>query len=136
LSLFATEKLPSPMAMAGIVSIDNWRRNLVVSRPDTLGGYEKLSWRTAHEHLYRAEQSGWRSGAPTLWASGVRQTDIAYGVPGDNLSLLFHFPAVADSPYSKLVGQPGLAAFVTVDRSTHWFMGVTFRHNRQGSAAA
>jgi hypothetical protein len=56
-SLFATEKLPSPMVMIGIVSIDNWRRNLVVARPDTLGGYEKLSWRTAHEALVKAELS-------------------------------------------------------------------------------
>jgi hypothetical protein len=31
----ATERLPQPMSMIGIVTIDNRQRNLVVSRPDT-----------------------------------------------------------------------------------------------------
>ena len=127
MSLFATEKLPSPMAMAGIVSIDNWRRNLVVSRPDTLGGYEKLSWRTAHEALVKAERVGWGSATPTLWAHGAGETNIAWGLPGDNLTLSFHFPA-GKEVYTKLVSQPGLACFVMVDRSSQWFTGVRFRH--------
>jgi len=126
-SLFATEKLPSPMAMTGIVSIDNWQRNLVVSRPDTLGGYEKLSWRTAHEALVKAERVGWGSATPTVWAHGAGETNIAWGLPGDKLTLLFHFPA-GKEVYTKLVSQPGLTCFVMVDRSSQWFTGVRFRH--------
>jgi hypothetical protein len=95
------------MAIDAAVSNGPANRTLIVKRPDTASGYQKLSWRTAHQALQAAEQNGWRSGAPTLWASGGRQTDIAYGVSGDNLSLLFHFPAVADSPYTNLFRRPG-----------------------------
>jgi hypothetical protein len=119
------------MAMTGIVSVDNYQRNLVVSRPDTLSGYEKLSWRNAHAALVRAEQNGWSSDVPTLWADGLGQTNIAFGLPGDKLTLLFHFPA-GKEVYTKLVSQPGLTCFVTVDRSSQRFTGVRFLHGRKG----
>jgi hypothetical protein len=131
-TLAPATRLPSPMVMDGIVSIDNLQRNLVVRRPENLSGYEKLTWRMAHEQLVRGEQSGWDSDVPTLWAHGGGQTDIAFGVPGDNLTLLFHFPAGKDA-YTKLVSQPGLSALVTADRSTGWFMSCKFRHGRKGS---
>jgi hypothetical protein len=115
------------MAMTGIVTIDNLRRNLVVSRPDTLGGYEKLSWRTAHEALVRAEKVGWSSDVPSLWAHTAESRNIAFGVPGENLTLSFHFPA-GKEVYTKLVSRPGLTCFVTVDRSSQRFTGVRFRH--------
>ena len=66
------------------------------------------------------------SAAPFLWAHGAGQTDIVFGVPGDNLMLLFHFPPGKDS-YRELVSKPGLAAFVTVEKSSGWFIGVGFR---------
>jgi hypothetical protein len=91
-SLFATEKLPSPLVIDGIVSNEYSTRTLVVLRPDQASGYQKLAWRTAHGALSMSEQSGWR-GAPFLWARGAGQTEIAHGLPGDNLTLLFHFPA-------------------------------------------
>ena len=120
--------LPSPMAMLGLVTIDNWQRNLIVRRPENLSGYEKLAWRRGHELLVQAEQSGWPStGAPFVYAHGAGQTDIAYAVPGDNLTLKFHFPAGKDA-YRELVSKPGLTAFVTVDRSTGFFMSCRFRH--------
>jgi hypothetical protein len=50
-------------------------------------------------------------------------------VPGDNLALLFHFQVGKDA-YAKLVPQPGLAAFVSIDKGSGWFMSVKFRHNR------
>jgi hypothetical protein len=46
-------------------------------------------------------------------------------------SLAAHFP-VGREPYAKLVGQPGLSAFVTVDKSAGWFVGCRFRHARSG----
>ena len=41
----ATTPVTQPMAMAGIVTNNVMSRTLVVSRPDTLGGYERHSWR-------------------------------------------------------------------------------------------
>jgi hypothetical protein len=80
----------------------------------------------AHEALQRSEQSGWR-GAPFLWASGAGQSDIAHGLPGDNLTLLFHFPAGKEA-YAALVSKPGLSAFVVIDHSTGHFLSVRLRH--------
>ena len=128
----ATERLPQSLVLDGIVRINSAERTLVVSRPDQASGYEKLSWRQAHEALVRAEQSGWhRSAVPFLYAHGVGQRDIAHGLPGDNLTLLFHFPVGVDA-YRELVSQPGLMAFVTVDKSTGWFIGVKLFHGRKG----
>jgi hypothetical protein len=90
-------------------------RTLVVSRPENASGYQKLAWRGGHEALVRAEQSGWRSAVPFLYAHGAGQSDIAHGLPGDNLTLLFHFPVGKDA-YRELVSKPGLRAFVTFDR--------------------
>ena len=42
---------------------------------------------------------------------------IAFGLPGDNLTLSFHFPA-GKEVYTKLVSWPGLTCFVTVDRGS------------------
>jgi hypothetical protein len=123
----AATPVPQPMAMAGIVTNNVMTRTLVVSRPDTLGGYERHSWRVAHEQLVRAERAGWDSNVPTLWASGSGETDIAWGLPGDNLTLLFHFPAGREV-YTKLVSRPGLTCWVMVDRSSQRFTGVRFRH--------
>jgi hypothetical protein len=91
--LRATERLPQPLVMDGIVHNDIATRTLVVSRPGQASGYQKLAWRMAHEALVKSEQGGWRgASAPHVWASGGGQSDIAFGVPGDNLTLLFHFP--------------------------------------------
>jgi hypothetical protein len=47
----ATERIPRPMVIGGIVINDFESRTLVVKRPETASGYEKLSWRTAHQAL-------------------------------------------------------------------------------------
>jgi hypothetical protein len=130
-TLYATEKLPAPLTTDGIVSIDSAARTLIVARPENASGYEKLWWRTAHGELVKAEQGGWRNGAPYLWAHGVGQRDIAHGLPGDGLTLEFHFP-VGVAAYGELVSQPGLRALVTIDRSRGWFTGVRFLHGRKG----
>jgi hypothetical protein len=123
----ATTPVPQPHAMVGVVTNNVMTRTLVVSRPDTLGGYEKLSWRTAHEKLVKAERDGWGSATPTVWAHGAGETNIAWGLPGDNLTLSFHFPTGREV-YTKLVSQPGLTCFVLVDRGSGLFTGVRFRH--------
>ena len=47
----AITPVPQPLAMPGAVTNNVITRTLVVSRPDTLGGYERHSWRRAHEEL-------------------------------------------------------------------------------------
>ena len=130
-ALRAAERLPQPLTMDGIVRNDVAARTLVVSRPENASGYEKLWWRTAHAELVKAQQTGWAGRAPYLFAHSVGQRDIAHGLPGDSLTLLFHFPVGVDA-YRELVSQPGLRAFVTVDKSRGWFTGVKFLHGRKG----
>jgi hypothetical protein len=124
----ATTPIPQPVAMNGIVRTDPASRTLTVVRPDTLSGYQKLAWRSAHQALQLAERDGWPpSGAPFLWAHTVDQRDIVHGAPGDNLTLLFHFPAGVQA-YTALVSRPGLRAIVVVDESSGYFTGVKFLH--------
>jgi hypothetical protein len=128
--LRATERVPKPIVVDAPVFNDVANRTLVVRRPENASGYQKLAWREAHGAYLRAEEAGWPpSGPPFLRASGGGESDIAYAVVGDSLTLLFAFPP-GKSVYAELVSKPGLAAFVTVDRSTGYFMGVKFRHAR------
>ena len=128
MTLRATERIPKPLTMVGVVTHDVAARTLVVPRPEQASGFEKLAWREAYNALVRAEQQGWPSaGAPHLYANGAGQSRIAFAVPGDNLSLLFAFQAPSE-PYAALVSRPGLSSFVTADRSSGFFVGCTFRH--------
>ena len=95
-----------------------------MKRPENASGFQKLSWRMAWESLVRSEQSGWRSGR-TVWAHGVGQSDIAHGLPGDYLTLLFHFPTGNDA-YGELVSKPGLSATFAIDRAAGHFLSVRF----------
>jgi hypothetical protein len=52
------------------------------------------------------------------------------GLPGDAGTLKFHFYPGKDSAYSDLVGKPGLAAIVVLDRELCHFLNVKFRHRR------
>jgi hypothetical protein len=117
--------------MDGIVTNDVGTRTLIVSRPENLLGYQRLWWREAHGALAAAEQGGWSSAHPFLFAHTADQRDIAHGLPVDNLGLAFHFP-VGVAVYGELVSQPGLRALVTVDKSRGWFTGVRFLHGRKG----
>jgi hypothetical protein len=122
----ATEPLPQPVAMPGVVTTNVLTRTLTVARPDQLSGYQKLAWRTAHESLVQAEQNGWPvSGAPFVWASTPDQRNIVHGTPGANLTLEFKFPA-GETAYTSLVSRPGLRALVVVDESTRYFVSVKF----------
>jgi hypothetical protein len=88
---------------------------LIVRRPENASGYRKLAWRTAHQALQRAEESGWRLGR-FVWAYDAGRVDIAHAVPGEDLKLLFHFP-VGNDAYAALVSKPGLSAVVGIDRA-------------------
>jgi hypothetical protein len=127
-ALRATERIPKPLVIDAPVFNDVANRTLVVRRADQASGYQKLAWREAHGAYRRAEEAGLPpSGAPFLRASGGGESDIAYAIAGDSLTLLFAFPP-GKSVYAELVSKPGLAAWVAVDVSTGWFQSVKFRH--------
>ena len=124
----ATTRLPQPLALDGVVYSDVSTRTLFVRLPDAAGGHARSLWGQAYQQLRKAEESGRAASVPTLWASGAGKTSIAHGVPGEAGTLKFHFYPGKDSAYSELVGKPGLFAYVTIDRSTGQFLGVTFRN--------
>jgi hypothetical protein len=131
--LRATTPLPQPLTVAAPVTNDVMSRTLIVRRPRDAGGYQKLLWREAHEALRQSEEAGWPlSGAPWLSAAGAGQRDIARGLTGPNLALHFHFP-VGVAAYYDLVSRPVLRAYVTVDKNTGFFTGVTFRTGERGA---
>ena len=82
-------------------------------------------WRQGLQALRRAEESGFRTGAPPVWAHSAGQREIAYGLPGDNATRTFRFAPGVEA-YGELVSKPGLSAIVTVDRETCHIMGVRF----------
>jgi hypothetical protein len=125
-SLFATERLPQPVVVLGVVDRDLAQRSLLVRPSELASGYERLNWRTAHQALHQAQEAGWRTGQ-TVWASAPGAFQVAPVVAGDFLSLLVHFPS-GEQAFSQLIGKPGLFAWVLVDRSTGRFIGVKFSH--------
>jgi hypothetical protein len=130
--LAATTPVPSPMAVVGVVSSIIPERALVVRISDTESGYAKLTWRTAWRALKSAEESGWRTADPTVYASTDKADRVASAVAGEAVFgglLRFTFPP-GESSFVQLVGQPRLACFVVVDRSAHRFLSVKFRHER------
>jgi hypothetical protein len=129
-SLFATEKLPQPVVITGVVDRDLPSRSLSVRPSELSSGYEKLNWRTAHQALVQAQETGWRSGG-TVYASAPGAFQVAHVLPGPYLSLEVHFPSGVEA-FSQLVRKPGLFAFVSVDRSTGTFIGVKFRNWQMG----
>jgi hypothetical protein len=129
MSLFATERIPSPLAVDGAVFNDVATRTLVVRLSETAGGHAQLMWREAHGALVRAQESGWRTGQQTVWGGAFGNRQIVYAAPGEYQVLLFRF-APAQAEYSRLVGKPNLAAIVTIDRELSRFMSVQFLHRQ------
>jgi hypothetical protein len=105
-------------------------RTVFVRLPDKAGGPQRTAWQRAFQGLKQAEEEGYPPyGAPHLWASGAGSDRVAFATPGDAWDTLrFFFPVDPGSAYSKLIGKPGLFAWVTVDLSKGYFMGCSFRH--------
>jgi hypothetical protein len=119
-ALAASTPLPSPLAVVGVVSSIIPERVLVVRISDTASGYERSTWRTAYQALKASEERGW-SAHPTVFA--------AAGDPVFGGLLRFTF-APGEPSYVQLVGKPGLTCFVVLDRESHRFLSVKFRHGR------
>ena len=124
MSLFATERVPQPVVVLGVVDRDLASRTLSVRPSELASGYEKLNWRTAHQALVQAEQTGWRT-AQTVWASAPGAFQVASVVAGPYQSLVAHFPS-GEQAFAQLIGKPGLFAWVSIDRSTGKYIGVRF----------
>jgi hypothetical protein len=60
---FATEQVPQPVVVLGVVDRDLPARALSVRPSERASGCERLNWRTAHLALVQAEQTGWRTGS-------------------------------------------------------------------------
>jgi hypothetical protein len=81
MSLFATEKLPSPVVVVGVVDHDLASRTLSVRPSELASGYERLNWRTAHQSLVQSQEGGWRT-AQTVYASAPGAYHVAHVGPG------------------------------------------------------
>ena len=60
-----TTRVPQPLAGIGVVTSDVPARTLVVRLSENAEGYARLLWRQGHQAFVAAQQSGWRTGAPT-----------------------------------------------------------------------
>ena len=130
MTAMATTPVPSPLAVTGIVDIDIPSRTLTVMLSDAEQGFPRLCWKEAYQALRRSEQSGWRTAQPTVWASTDSADRVASATAGDAVFgglLRFVFPP-GEASFVQLVGKPGLTALVVLDRSSHRFMGVKFKH--------
>jgi hypothetical protein len=123
MTTMATTPLPQPLAADGVVFNDVISRTLTVRLSDQANGYTRLLWREGWQALRRAQESGWRRDVPDVWASAPGAYRVAHGVPGEGGTLRFHFPA-RTAAYTELIGRPGLAAIVTMDRSSHHILSV------------
>jgi hypothetical protein len=124
-SVGVRERLPSPMAVDGVVTPDYEARTLAVRLPDSAGGHSLSLWRQAYGQLRRADEDGWTGSHPFLWGGDGKNREIVHGKPGDGLQLVFHFP-LGESAFSRLIGKPGLRAIVTIDRNLCRFMSCQF----------
>ena len=76
MTLYATEKLPQPLAVTAPVTVGFAGMALVVRRPDAAGGHEKLLWREAHQALVKAEELGWPSSTRFVYGSAPRPLSV------------------------------------------------------------
>ena len=131
-ALAATTPLPQPMAVTAVVSSVISERVLVVRISDTASGYERQCWRTAFQALRRSEEGGWRDAGPAVYASTDTADRVASAVAGDAVfgGLLRFTFAPGEPSFVQLVGKPGLTCLVVLDRSSHRFLSVKFKHRQ------
>jgi hypothetical protein len=125
-SLYATEKLPQPFAVDGVVTNDLPSRSLGVRLSETASGYERLWWKQAWQQLKAGWEAGWRN-HPHVRASAPGARDVAMVYPGDFQTLVVNFPPGV-AAYAELISRPDLVGIVTVDRNTTRFLGCKFLH--------
>jgi hypothetical protein len=125
-SIYQTERVPSPTVLDAVVITDPTTRSLAVRLPETASGYQKLWWKVAHTALKAAVENGWRS-HPYVYANTPSASDVVHMQPADFQMLSAHFP-VGTAGYSELISKPGLYALVSLERNSGRFTRVSFLH--------
>ena len=110
--------VPEPLAAPASVALDLKTRTATVMPAEP--GLAALLWRRGYQTL---AEHGRR--APTVWASGFGQREIAWGQP-EGGALRFTFRP-DDATWTKLATTPDLSAIVVVDRASKQIMSVSFR---------
>ena len=123
----ATEVIPQPLIVDAVVDIDTLSRTLAVRLSEREQGIPRMLWKEAHAALVKAEQSGWLTGLPTLYASAPSADKVAWATPGRFGVLLFSFPK-GEAAFAELIGKPRLVARVGIDRSSAHFINVRLFH--------
>ena len=127
MSLLAQERLPQPHGITAAVSADIAARTLTVRISDFASSYQRQQWKEAWRALKSSEESGRPA---TLWANAKGAYHCAFATLADAAfsgQLAFRFRP-GEQAFSQLVGRPGLTAIVWVDRETHRFINVDFKH--------
>ena len=130
MSLYQTEKLPTPHEAIAVVSNDLPQRTLTVRLSDLANGYTRLLWKEAFQALRRSEEGGLRSGHPTVYASTPTAHQVAHATTGDAVfggMLRFTFPSGVEA-YQQLISKP-VTATVWLDRSSRRFINVNLKHS-------
>jgi hypothetical protein len=119
--------VPQPMAINAVVVNDFANRTLFARLPDTLTGPGRIAWADGWQALQLAEERGWDSRTPSLWASTKTAERVARVTAGEGQQLKVFFQS-GNAAYSQLIGKPGLYAIVTADRAARYFLRVLFLH--------
>jgi hypothetical protein len=123
MSLYQTEKLPSPLVLEAVVITDVLARSVAVRLPETAIGGARMWWKTAHTALKAAVENGWAN-HPYVYASTPSVSDAVHMQPADFQMLTAQFP-VGVAGFSDLVSKP-VYALVSIDRDKGRFMRVKF----------
>ena len=123
MSLYATEKVPQPLVIEGVVITDVLARSVAVRLPTTAGGGDRMWWRTAHTAMKAAVENGWANHR-YVYASTPSASDVVHMLPGDFSMLTATFP-IGVAGFSELIGRP-VYALVSLDRNKGRFTRVSF----------
>jgi hypothetical protein len=128
MSLFATEKVPEPLRIDAVASVNINDRCISVRCSDLASGDERMFWKQAFRALQSAEQGGW-SNHSTVWASTPTKFQAAYATAGDaefGGTLRFTFGR-GETSFHELISKP-VTATVFVDRSSGRFLNCTLKN--------
>jgi hypothetical protein len=128
-TLFQTERIPSPLVLEAVVITDVLARSVAVRLPETAGGGSRMWWKTAHTAMKAAVENGWTN-HPYVYANTPNASDAVHMQPADFSMLTATFP-IGVAGFSELVSKP-VYALVTIDRNKGRFTRVSFLHGRKG----
>lgn len=120
--------LRDPLAAEGVVTKDVVGRTLYVRPSDSEGPLVQRLWRQGHQALMSADPSDIRDRTPRLTARVGGGREVC-GRPVAGGLVAFEFPP-DDRAFLRMAAEPGLRAYVTVDKTSRHILGVSFRGRR------